>query len=216
MTDAHKERRIRARVTNEYVQYVHNDLSDAAYFLWQKIKADAPEQQDKGPLYVDTMALLMLVSFTLEGYANFIGEHVIRRADRGHVGKLAYEAFERRSVRDKIKDILRMVDGTVDWSKRPFVTVDRLVRLRNLLAHPKAVRPAMRSYIAEGTESELKKQLREYRPDHAKDIRPEFAIVAYDDVQSIWRELLTLSAIGEFESWDGGSQGLEFIEHLDQ
>jgi hypothetical protein len=198
-----EHRRIRAKMTNAFVDYLHNDLSTAAWFFRERINAGFAGKQRADGLFLDMMAAAVMIAFSLEGYANFLGERV-----------LGGSFEERASVVEKLKSVRRALGMEVDWNKRPYSTARKIIALRDTLAHPKAHRAEPQEWEAVGTESELKKVLRDHKPDYERAITQDFINTAYDDVEAIWDEMLKAAKIEVHETWSHGSQGIEFIEQV--
>lgn len=197
--------RLCARIINDWVDYPHNDLSNAAWFFLERInKAVAAKERADG-IFLDMMACVTMVAFSLEGYVNFIGAKLLDgKPDE-------WAAFEQTTVLKKIKAIRRLTGIQIDWNKRPYSTTTQLIDLRNILAHPKAHKAEPREWVAEGTDSDFKKMLRGYEPEWVKIINQAFVNEAYADVEAIWKRLLAAAKIEEHEAWSGGSQGFEII-----
>lgn len=206
MTD--KQPRIRAKITNDWVDYPHNDLSNAAWFFRERIKKAFAAKERTDGIFLDMMACVTMIAFSLEGYVNFIGAKLLDgKPDE-------WKDFERETVREKIKAIRKITGIEIDWNKRPYVTTAKLVDLRNMLAHPKAHKAEPREWIAEGTDGAFKKMLRHHEPEWVKIISEAFIDEAYEDVEAIWKSLLAAAGIEEHESWSGGSLGFELIDSL--
>ena len=210
------ERRMRAIVTNEGVEYVHNDLATACFFFRQRLAVAVSQEAGGEPAYTYVMALVTMLAFTLEGYVTFIGDRLIKSGPDEAISKLAWNTFERLPVKKKIKEIARIKGATIDWNVEPYTMVDQLVGLRDSLAHPKAYSPKQPRYEAEGTERELRQMLRDYEPEHARQLTPQFANKAADAVSNIWDHLLGIAGISLHETWGVRSQGLEFLHHIDE
>jgi len=193
-----------AKVTNDFVTYPHNALSSAALYLKERIdRAHQPDGDMKG-VTLDMIAALTMSAFSLEGYVNYVGERVL-------VGRWD----DRTSVKAKIKCLKRELGLTFDWNKRPYSTIKKLVWIRNAFAHPKPHRPDPREYVAEGTFDGLKRGLRDYQPGLMLAVTHDFVTEAFHDVEEIWLGLLTAAGIGEYETWDGGSQGIEILGDIE-
>jgi hypothetical protein len=199
---------VRAKITNDWVDYPHNDLSNAAWFFRERINKAFAEKERADGIFLDMMACVMMIAFSLEGYVNFIGAKLLDAKPE------EWANFERAVVRDKIKAIRRLTGIQIEWNKRPYSTTAKLIDLRNMLAHPKAHKAEPRVWIAEGTDSSFKKMLRDYEPDWVKIISPAFIDEAYADVEAIWKSLLVAAKIGEHETLSGGSQGFEVVDFL--
>lgn len=200
--------RIRAKITNDWVDYPHNDLSNAAWFFQERINKAFSGKERKDGIFLDMIACLTMIAFSLEGYVNFIGAKLLDGKPN------EWARFERAEVREKIKAIRRLTGIQVEWNKRPYSTTAKLIDLRNMLAHPKAHRAEPREWIAEGTDSDFIKMLRDYEPAWVKFISQAFVNEAYADVETIWKILLAAAKIEEHEAWSGGSQGIEFVDFL--
>lgn len=200
--------RIRAKITNNWVDYPHNDLSNAAWFFRERINKAFSEKERLDGIFLDMIACVTMIAFSLEGYVNFIGAKLLDgKSDE-------WGDFERATVRCKIKAIRRLTGIQIDWNKRPYSTTIKLIDLRNTLAHPKAHKAEPREWIAEGTDSAFKKMLRDYEPSWVKVINQTFIDEAYADVEAIWKSLLAAAKLEEHEAWSGGSQGIELIDVL--
>ena len=149
------------------------------------------------------------------GYVSFIGRTLIERGHKPQEIEDAWKRFDKNNTRDKIKVIRRLTGATINWNKRPYASGSDLINLRHQFVYPKAHRPEQREFEAVGTEDELKAMLREYRPEYERQLTWEFVKMAYDDVEAIWSDLLAAAKIEAHETWSGGMQGLEFIEHVD-
>ncbi|AHE53890.1 hypothetical protein [Sphingomonas sanxanigenens] len=210
------QRRMRAIVSNHHVDYAHNDVANAAWFFKERLTKALQDKERSDGIFLDMMAMATMTAFALEGYVNFVGMTLIERGHEGDSAKGAWLRFEKKSPRDKIKVIRRLTGEKIDWNKRPYRTVRDLMGLRNMLAHPKAHRAEQREFEAVGTEDELKKMLRDYRPEYERQLTWDFVTMAYEDVEAIWNELLGFAKIEAHETWSAGMQGLEFLEHVDE
>lgn len=209
------QRQMRAIVSNHQVDYAHNDVANAAWFFRDRLTQAIQEGERSDGIFLQLMAMMTMTAFALEGYVNFVGVKLMERRHKGETEQI-WERFERKAVRDKIKIIGRLAGATIDWNKRPYVTVSDLIILRNMFAHPKAHHPEKREFEAVGTEDELKRMLRSYRPEYERKLTWEFVNTAYDDVEAIWGDLLAAAKIEPHDTWSGGMQGLEFIEHIEE
>lgn len=126
------------------------------------------------------------------------------------------EGVEWSPVRSKIETLAEWYGLAIDWDRRPFATVDPLVRLRNPFAHPKATPAENREQILIGTHNEFVKMLRDHEPEYERTLTWEFADGAYEDVDAMWNTLLQGSGINMFDLVSGGSQDIEYIEHVEE
>lgn len=208
MTDEREQPLIRALVTNDVTDYPHNDLENAAFFFRERLKVAIEGKERGDAIFLDMIALVTMTSFALEGYVNALGHHRLRDDEK------SWRTFEWMPVRKKIETLSEWYGLAVDWSNRPFSTIEPLVRLRNLFAHPKATPAQKREQILVGTHGEFVKLLRDHKPEYERTLTWEFADGAYRDVDAIWHTLLDASGINPFDVQSGGSQGFEYIEHV--
>jgi len=209
MTDVPKQPRIRARVTNEVVDYPHGLLKSAAWWMHERLKKACEGDASKEGSTLDCVALLTLTAFTLEGYANALGWHRLRAAPE------QWERFEKQRTRDKIKELARCYGLSLDWNKRPFSTLSDLIDARNTFAHPKAAPAPNPERIIEGTHDELVRMLRNHKADYEKWVEWDFVNRAYLDVEAAWEALREASGVHPLELCSGGSQSIEALERIE-
>lgn len=190
--------RIRAKLVNDTVDYLHNDLADAALYFRHRVVQLAPGD-DLQRLFPELIAAVTMIAFALEGYSNFLVERLIPSLD------------DRSTVVQKIKAVRKATGIAVNWNKRPYSTIIQLVDLRNRLAHPKTYRAEPREWEAVGTDSEFWAILHAYAPEYEKLLTPEFVVEAYDDVDAIWRQLRRAAHIPETETVSRGVKGFELL-----
>lgn len=155
------QRLMRAILSNDVVDYAHNDVANAARFFRDQLTKASQESGRCDGIFLQLIAMITMTAFALEGYVNFVGMKLIKRNHDDAEAEKGWKRFERKTARDKIK-VIRWLTGTeIDWNKRPYVTVRELMDLRNMFAHPKAHYPEERNFEALGTEDELKRILRD-------------------------------------------------------
>ncbi len=217
MTDEAKQPRIRVRITNDVTDFPHNDIANAAFFMRERLAKAFDEKERGDAIFLDMMAMVTMVAFALEGYANFVGMTLFERAATNkELAAASWTNYERKTTRDKVKVIRKMTGAEIDWNKRPYETVGELNELRNMFAHPKPHKPKVREWEAVGTDGEFRKQLRDYRPEYEERLTWEFCTRAYDDVEAIWQHLLEVAKINPFDALSGGSQGFELLAWVDE
>lgn len=199
---------IRALVTNDKVDYPHNDLENAAFFFRERLQRSIADKDEAEGIFLDMIALVTMTSFALEGYVNVLGHHRLKEDEK------AWQAFQWKSVRKKLETLALWYGLTIDWQAKPFATVEPLVQLRNQFAHPKATPAVDREQILVGTHDDFVRMLRNHKPEYERSLTWEFADTAYNDVQDLWSILLRASGINPFDLHTGGSQGIEYIEHV--
>ena len=208
MSDQQEQPLIRALVTNDVIDFPHNDLENAAWFLHQRVKRGFENKERPDGIFLDMIALVTMISFALEGYANALGWQWLRDDPK------EWKAFEWSRVAKKIETLAARYGLAIDWSQRPFSTVEPLVALRNMFAHPKAAPAADRERILVGRHNDFVKLLRDHKPEYERLLTWDFADQAYEDVDAIWHRLLDASGLNPFHLQSGGSQGVELLAHI--
>lgn len=208
MAEAPEQPLIKALVTNDVVDFPHNDLENAAWFLHERISRSFEQRERPDGIFLDMIALVTMTSFALEGYANALGWRWLRDDPK------AWKAFEWSRVTQKIETLTARYGLAVDWSQRPFSTVEPLIALRNMFAHPKAAPAADRERLLIGRHNDFVKLLRDHKPEYEKALTWEFADQACQDVDAIWHLLVKASGLNPFDLQSGGSQGFELLAHI--
>jgi len=155
--------------------YIHNDLSNAAY-SFKKAAIEKITNDERHGVSHDIMACLIFCAYTAEAHANYLGNVRIKAWD------------EKDNLKSKYKTLLKSADIQVDWIKRPFETIVKLVEFRNNLAHgkPEIVELDITEEI--GDERDLFKHM--IGVWEAEFLTDEFFIQAKEDVREIWQILL--------------------------
>lgn len=97
--------------------YTHSELFiSAEHALARDDKAAAPH---------DCLTALVLAAFAVEAYLNFAGEELCPYWDKIH----------RIGVRQKLGVICKIISFEPDFGNRPYESLNRLWRVRNILAH---------------------------------------------------------------------------------
>lgn len=196
---------IRAKITNEITDFPHNDLENAAWFFRERLQKAFEAKDRPDGVFFDLIALVTMTSFALEGYVNALGWHWLSADAK------AWKKFEWQPTRVKIEEFSARFGLTADWNDRPFSTVEPLIKLRNLFAHPKAAPAEQREQILDGRHNDFVAMLRDHKPEYERALTWEFANRAYEDVDDIWHTLLKASGIRPSDLSSGGSQGIELV-----
>jgi hypothetical protein len=195
--------RIRALMTNDHVDLIHNDLASAALYLKGRVEDALAHGGRRDGVFLDLMAALTMTAFTFEAYLNFLG------------WKAVPSWAERARTTQKMKLLRKTLGISTDYNNRPYSTIRTLIKIRNMLAHGQPFLPEQRQWEDVGTDSELKRKLRNYKPAYERLITPDFLSEAHADVEAIWIEMLAAANIETHETWSGGSQGFELLGYED-
>ena len=172
--------------------FINQDLMSAAFHYKDKIETSIKEENCEGIAF-KAMSCLIFSAFSLEANANFIGYKIIKD----------WEVHERKSLKYKLDLICQELGLAVDKGKRPFQTVNLLVKFRNSLAHGKPESVSIEKEIV-GDPSKLEK-FKYPQASWEEYCSEENALNAYEDVNRIWHDMLSAANIKIMETLSGGS-----------
>lgn len=158
-------------------------------------------EDDREGVGHEIIAGLILLAFEAEARFNFLG------------AKLIVDWTERRSTIEKVKRVCKHLGAAPDFLVRPYSSVAKLKKFRDTLAHGKPEYYFFEEEVV-ATAEELK-AMGILSPDWEAYIDPDFFHEAYDDVEQIWKELLTKSGLNEFDTLTHGVSYMSFIEHVE-
>ncbi|WP_428429557.1 hypothetical protein [Pararhizobium sp.] len=191
---------IRVRVKRQKQILVHNDLSNAGYYFYKRI-GERIKNDDREGVGLEMMACLMMIAFSIEAKANFLG------------WKLSPKKWdEGKPTKEKLKLVAKQLGVKIDFGKRPYLTVTSLKTFRDEIAHGK---PIERS--TDDEEVIERDKLDRYDPltaDWDKFLTTDFLDQAYGDVNAIWLGLLGAANLNVYETLTQGSSSFELIEHI--
>lgn len=197
------QNRIRALIEIEKVDRIHNDLSNIAYRLKERVRT-ALEKNDRDGIGLDIMAALVMTAFTYEAYINFIGFSTIA------------PWRERDATPAKEGLVFEKLGLSFEADQRPRKTTIALRQVRNILAHGKPIDDSD-AWESVGTHDELDAEARAaFVPEWEEMVSPEFLFQAFDDVDVIWRAMLKAADISVLETLRGGSRTITFLGHAEQ
>jgi len=184
------------RQTKRYI-YVHNSLSSAAYHFKQTVDERVEKDELTGITY-DILAVLIFLAFTVEAKINFLG----------------YKLFPRWAERDpfwrKLKRVMKHLGLQADFKTRPYSTITTLKDLRDSLAHGQPVTLELEEEVV--IDADQATEMVYPKADWEKHCTEDFTQQAYDDVQEIWKQLLSAAKISQFDTLSGGEGSETFIE----
>lgn len=185
------------RVTGQNRILIHRDLENAAYYFRTRIEKRMKEGDIEG-LSHERMACMVLLAFSFEAYINFVGNEVIGKWN------------EREAFHKKLNIVLEDLKIQADWKKRPYSSIERLKKVRDLLAHGKPIIQKVDVVVKErgGREEEDATNI-----DHAWEDLCKYEVVfeTYDDVDAIWRQLIDASRIDISENQTSSDVSIEVI-----
>jgi hypothetical protein len=190
--------KIRARRAGERYVYIHNDLSNAAFYFKEII--EKKRKEGGAGIGLDCMACLVMLAFTFEANINFLGDHFIKGWK------------EMSPFKSKVKRVFDAFGVEQDQSKRPYSSVILAKTLRDTLAHGKPIKEKF-DEIVEGTQEELEARAR-LIGEWEDQCNPETAFMVYEDMDSLWKELVKAAKLDLWDTITRGKSDLTVIEGL--
>lgn len=181
--------------------YIHNDLSGAAAHAKGTIEAKLKTDDRKGIAF-DYMSCLMMLAFTFEAQINFMGLKLL--GDKWN---------ERDPSPDKVKTVFAALKLNLDENNRPYSSISTLRKFRNDIAHGKPVEikfDVVRSMPREEVDRAI-----DLNSDWVKLCNSDTVFSIYDDMDAVWKELLTASGLALYETLTHGSSGFKLESTID-
>ena len=119
---------IRARVWGTKNIFIHNDLSNIAFY-YRNLIIERTEKKDNKGITFDHMSCLMFSAFSFEAYLNFFGLKLVADWEKKD---MQWMPFGKKST--LIFDTLKL---SYNWDEEPYKSVDALKNFRNTIAHGK-------------------------------------------------------------------------------
>ncbi|MFZ5755456.1 MAG: hypothetical protein ACOY3X_00970 [Pseudomonadota bacterium] len=177
--------------------YVHNDLSNVAFYLRNRIE-EKEASGDREGISLDVMACLAMLAFEFEAKVNFIG------------AKAVHGWKERQPFKNKVQAISDAIGYKLDESTRPYQTICNLKYLRDSFAHGKPAEIEIDETV-DLTEEQLYETL-DLNGEWEDQLTPEFVRICSEDIDSLWKEWLVLANIELFETITSGEDGITILE----
>jgi hypothetical protein len=149
------------------------------------------------------MACATMLAFAWEAYLNYFGDELI-----GAYWK------EDQPLDKKIDLVFQKLKITPDWSKRPYQSISTLTRLRNTLAHGKPFSKTVTTMIINRVEKIISKKV-DLSGDWESKCKPDFILKAHDDLDDIFKQMLTASGISLLDTLTVVEGSVSFVEKID-
>jgi hypothetical protein len=195
--------RIRVRRTARRRIHPHNDLIQGAHHFKTRIDARLAKGDLKGITY-DILAELIFLAFAVEARINFLGIKVVP------------EWKERAHFEDKVRRVVERAGLCVDWNTRPWSTVRTLKKeLRDVVAHAKPQYRTTDEIVVIEQDAADGKPGDGLQASWAEYCTGTFYREAYEDVQTIWEQLLPRCGLTPYDALTGSEWHLHFLGHVD-
>jgi len=194
--------KLRAMVQKTRKVYIHNDLSGATSHIKQTIEAKL-DRKDRRGIAFDYMACAVMLAFSFEANLNFVGYKLFQK-----------DWNERARWGDKVNRVFQHLKIPQDRAARPYSSVVRLKSVRDLLAHGKPVE-SEHEEIVEATADDLDRGI-DLSGEWEKACAHDSVFEAFDDVESLWRDMLQRADISHFDTLTRGNGGITVLETLEE
>ncbi|MET4686263.1 hypothetical protein [Sinorhizobium fredii] len=190
------EERVKVKVKAKSQVYIHNDLANNAYYLRKKIHERLAKGETEG-ISLEMTACLVMIAFALEAQINFLGWKLIEK----------WKEFA--PTLEKLQQVAKQLGVDPNFETRPFSTVKRLKEFRDGIAHGKPFTITVEDELV-ATYDELENLGYKQAPWEGV-VTKEFVDQAYDDMETIWRDLLERSGLEVLDTLPFRERHIEFI-----
>ena len=191
--------KVLARLAAKQNLYVHNDLSNAAFYFKSVVDRKI-ETGERDGLAFDRMACAMTLAFTFEAKINFLGHKLLRNWR------------EQQRFDEKVAQVLKHLDVVADWKVRPYSSIEGLRKFRNSIAHGKPVE-IEHDETVEVPATELDRRI-DLSGEWEAACTPEKLTQASSDLDEIWKDLLVRSGLSIWDTMTTGEGGITLIEKI--
>ncbi len=192
--------KIKIKVEKEKRIYIHNDLMNAAHHLKKNVLR-VNEANEPG-ITLHIMGALAMLAFAYEAQINFVGYKKVANWN------------ERDPFHIKSKKIFKALGMNPDLQARPFSSVQKLKEFRDFVAHGKPIEisESYEEIIEQDAEEEF--ELRT-QMGHEEFCSMQNLIEVSEDVELVWKALLSSAGISHYDSITSSSGGRTFIGNVE-
>jgi hypothetical protein len=142
------------------------------------------------------MTSMLTSAFFLEAYLNHLG--------RKKIALEQWDKWERKSSREKLKNLAEQINYSIDYSSRPFKTFQEIFKFRNLLVHGKTGEYTINGVQEIDVEKPTSKQISEAewksdKPNWKAMIEPDTAERFFEDATRIIEILHALTGLPQVD-----------------
>jgi hypothetical protein len=188
--------KIRARVQATKRVFIHNDLSNAAFHFKKSVEAKIKDPNAIGITF-DYMAMAIMLAFTFEAKINFMG------------WKFIQDWKEFQPFPEKVKQVYTALKMSPDTTKRPYSSLENMKRFRDMVAHGKP-QVIERDEVVVMKAEDLDRHV-DLSGEWERACAPELVMQAYEDLDTVWKEMLTKSGLQLWDTMTTGDGGISFI-----
>lgn len=190
---------VKARVTGQRKLHIHNTLENSAHFIKGVIEEKISKNERDG-IGFDYMTLGIMLAFDFEAKVNFIG------------ARYAKPWNEFQKWKPKLKLVFKTLGITVDWNKRPYMSLVSMKTFRDTIAHGKPVDENL-DYEVTDEEENIRKAF-SLKQAWEEMVTHDEIMQAYADTESVWKEMVQKSGIDTIELFDQVEYAIEVKQRL--
>jgi hypothetical protein len=192
---------VKAKITQKKNVYVHNDLSQSAFYFKELIENKLKDGNRSGIAY-DYMACAVMIAFAFEANLNFMGYKLIK------------DWNEWQNWDAKVYAVLKRLEMPIVWAEGPLSSMRAMKDIRDSLAHGKPLETT-EERILEVKPEDLD-QANDLCAQWQKDCNHEAVFQAYKDMDDLWKEMIQKSGIPLFHAITSGEHSITVFGDKDQ
>jgi hypothetical protein len=192
---------VKAKITQKKNVYVHNDLSQSAFYFKELIENKLKDGNRNGIAY-DYMACAVMIAFAFEANLNFMGYKTIK------------DWNEWQGWDTKVYAVLKRLEMPIAWEERPLSSMRAMKDIRDSLAHGKPLETT-EERILEVKPEDLD-QANDLRAQWQKDCSHEAVFLAYADMDDLWKQMIQKSGVPLFNTITSGEHSITVFGDKDQ
>ena len=192
---------VKAKITQKKNVYVHNDLSQSAFYFKELIEKKLEEGNRNGIAY-DYMACAVMIAFAFEANLNFMGYKLIENWN------------EWQNWDAKVYAVLKRLGMPIVWAERPLKSMRDMKDIRDSLAHGKPLETTEKRILE--VKPEDLDRANDLRAQWQKDCNHEAVFQAYKDMDDLWEEMIQKSGIPLFNTITSGEHSITVFGDKDQ
>lgn len=190
-------KKLRVQKTAKKHIHIHNDISNTAHHLKNRIE-EMEAAGNKLGMALDLTACLVMLALTFESRLNFIGEQKV------------VDFKERRVFDKKVEIVLKTLGLEPDFSVRPYSSIKELKSFRDTIAHgkPGTIEIDETVDFQPGTNYDYF----DVRGEWEAFLTIDFMRQCSDDIDQIWSEWVATAEIEVHQTQTYGEYSISLIE----
>ena len=176
------------RVQGHRKLYIHNTLDQRAVSAKSDIERKLAEGNREG-IGFDYMTCGLMLAFTFEAQINFMGKRFLN------------PWYEKQRWKAKAEQVFKALTIDYDWTKRPFISLEKMKTFRDTIAHGKPFEPDL-DEVVEAASIEDARKMFNFTQAWESMMTHEEIMQAYDDTNEAWKLMFQKSGLNVMETLD--------------